>query len=78
MKLLVYFVAYYWDNYQGGSGKYVESKLLVEIDDDTSASFIWEKVHDKIKAHLKLSRPYDQSAYSKTQGEYSIIKAELL
>lgn len=78
MKLLVYFVAYYWDNYQGGSGKYVESKLLIEIDNDVPSYMIWEKVHDKIKSHLKTARPYDQSFYTKIQAEYSITKAELI
>jgi len=78
MKLLVYFIAYYWDNYQGASGNYVESKLLVEIENDVAAYMVWEKVHDKIKMHLKSSRPFDQAIYSKTQSEYSITKAELL
>lgn len=78
MKLLVYFIAYYWDNYQGGSGKYVESKLLVEIDNNVVAYMVWEKVHDKIKLHLKSVRPFDQTAYSKNQSEYSITKAELI
>lgn len=78
MKLLIWFTAYYWDNYQGGSGKYVDSKLLVEIDNDVNSYMVWEKVHDKIKNYLEKNRPFDQSIYSKKQGEYVISKAELL
>ena len=78
MKLLIYYIAYYWDNHQGGSGNYVESKLLIEIENDVVAYMVWEKVHDKIKEHLKITRPFDQTIYLKNQAEYSITKAELL
>lgn len=78
MKVLVNFIAFYWDNYQGGSGRFSETHLLVEIEDAVCAFQIWEKIHDKIKEHLKKVRPFDQTVYSKNQSEYSITKVELL
>lgn len=78
MKILVNFMAYYWDNYQGGSGKYVEHTILVVIQDHRKVDEVWEEIHKEIKFILKAKRPFDQSIYSKEQKEYVIIKAEFL
>lgn len=75
MKFLVRFVAFYWDNYQGGSGYYVDKKMVIDID---LGSDPWDEIHLKIKEHLKRSRPHDQTVYSKEQREYTICEALLL
>jgi hypothetical protein len=31
MKIIVYYTDLIWDNYQGGSGKVVNSKMIVEL-----------------------------------------------
>lgn len=78
MKVLVYFMAFYWDNHQGGSGKYFDSTILVEIDNEHKAVDVWQVIHNKVKDYLKIKRPFDQTYYTKNQGEYSIIKAEII
>lgn len=78
MRVLVYFIAFYWDNHQGGSGKYFESTILVNIDSDVKALEVWQIIHNKIQDHLKIKRPFDQTFYTKNQGEYSIVKAEII
>lgn len=76
MKFIVYFTAYHWDNYQGGSGKYISHRINLEF--SNSNFMIWEHIHNAIKTYLKANRAFDQSVYSKNQGEYTIEKAELL
>lgn len=76
MKFLVYFTFYCWDNHQGGSGKYIDTKLIFEA--PVGEEDVWSKIHDNIKKFLSLKRPFDQTVYSKNEGEYFIQKVELL
>jgi hypothetical protein len=76
MKFLVYFTAFHWDNYQGGSGVYQKHILLVEFIGEPN--LVWEIIHDKIKNYLNKNRTFNQSTYTKTTGEYTIQKAELI
>jgi len=70
MKFLVYFTAFHWDNYQGGSGKYFQHRIEVEF--DGSSYLVWEAIHDKVKKWLADKRVHKQTA------EYIIDKAELI
>jgi hypothetical protein len=76
MKLRIYFTAFHWDNYQGGSGVYQSHRLTVEFGGDHQK--VWEHIHDEVKKYLASNRAFDQSTYSKAQGEYTIEKVELL
>ena len=42
MKVLVYYTDLIWDNYQGGAGKIIESKMLIEIPVFIEAKYIKE------------------------------------
>jgi hypothetical protein len=76
MKLLVYFTAYHWDNYQGGSGVYQNHTLIVEFNGE--ANLVWEKIHSECRNFLQKQRAFNQAVYTKTVGEYTINKAELI
>lgn len=82
LKFLVSISAYFWDNYQGGSGVFIDQELLVEIDLDFEACENSDTVKNKIKAqvehHLFKVRSFDQTIYSKKQGEYNIKRIVLL
>jgi hypothetical protein len=78
MDVLIYFTAYYWDNYQGGSGKYIEHKIrhtLTKYEDTEAFPTIF---NDSVREYLKRTRPFDQSVYLKQQGEYVITKVEFI
>lgn len=76
MTLLIYFTAFHWDNHQGGSGVYQSHRLTIDFSSD--ANLVWEIIHNKIAEYLQINRAFDQSHYSKKQGEYTIQKVELM
>ena len=78
MNILIKFIAFYWDNHQGGCGEYVTRSLLVTVPPFVESKDLWSNIHIAVKENLKTTRPFDQSAYSKEQGEYTILSAELL
>lgn len=73
MTLLVTYLDFHWDNYQGGSGKSFQFNFSFQIEDATPASEIWEVVHKKISEHSNKSRPFNQKGERPT-----ILKVELL
>lgn len=72
MKLLVKYIDFHADNYQGGSGKSFEFNSLVEIEDDCKAIDILENVHKSLKKIILNHRPFN------TKEAYAIQSVEIL
>lgn len=58
MKLLVEYIDYHPDNYQGGSGKSFEFKRVIEVDDEMKASEILPHVRSRLSEIAIEDRPY--------------------
>jgi hypothetical protein len=48
MKLLVYYIDFHWDNYQGGSGKNYELRYALDVPSDLAVGNVRSYVIDKI------------------------------
>jgi hypothetical protein len=72
VRVLVYYTDFHWDNYQGGSGKYFNFKILIQLEDDVKVSEFWEVVHNQLKHAVKIQRTFVQDNSPK------ITKAEVL
>lgn len=72
MKVLVKFTFFSWDNHQGGSGKFLETTTLINIDPLTTCGGVTEIVKNHIENYLLVSRPFRQF------GDYTIKSMEIL
>lgn len=59
MKALIHYVDFYWDNYQGGSGKYYELFYSLDIPEDMCAGNIFEFIHKKLEEKVLKERPFN-------------------
>ena len=72
MKVIISYVSFYWDNYQGGSGKSFELSMSLDIPDNMTACNIWEYIHERLLLKVKNERPFQQ------HEKYSIQKVEIV
>lgn len=73
MKVLVNYRDFLWDNYQGGSGVYIESHLIFEVPGSLVASDIVGWIRKKLDAFvLDGDRPFKQA------NDIVITKIEIL
>lgn len=61
MKALVTYIDFHWDNYQGGSGKTVETSISVEISETLTVGDVFEFIHKTVRAHCERYRPFEQT-----------------
>ena len=73
MKVLVKYVDFHWDNYQGGSGKSFKFKTIIEVDDMTRAG----DIHDVVKSSL-LEFLQKQRVFCQGNEMPAIISVEIL
>jgi len=59
MKILVHYVDFHPDNHQGGSGKSFEFSKTFEVEQDCRADQIIRVVGEKLIAHVRKQRPYN-------------------
>jgi hypothetical protein len=71
--LLITYIDFHWDNYQGGSGKSYTLNIKTEIPDNVLVGGLWSLVHEKVKAHSEKSRPFHQK-----DQRYVITKVEMI
>jgi hypothetical protein len=72
MKALVYYIDHHWDNYQGGSGKTFEGRLVVELAASVNVYHLKEYIRNAVSEHIQKERPYKQD------NAYSIQRIEIL
>ena len=70
MKVLVNYVDFHPDNYQGGSGKSFEFEVMIEIKEPCTD--VWDEIHSQLKLIVKRQRPFEQGSI------YAIQKVTLL
>lgn len=68
MKLLVKYVDFYNDNYQGASGKIFEFETMIEIKEPVED--VWAEIHRQMALIVKGQRPFETSEL----GDYPTIQ----
>lgn len=71
MKVVVKFVDFHWDNYQGGSGKSFEMTLSADVPEELKAKDFFEFIHNVMNEKIKRERPFQQD------NRYSIQRIEI-
>lgn len=59
MVLLIKYIDFHWDNYQGGSGKSFEFTISRSVPDNVLGVDLWSFVHDKVKEHARAAKPFN-------------------
>jgi len=72
MKVLIKYIDFHWDNYQGGSGRTVESSYKVDVPDDIRSDSIYEYLHQRLLTYIESRRPFKQ------QNKHTVVSMELL
>lgn len=60
MKILVKYVDFHWDNYQGGSGQSFNFSTLIEVSDELEISDLLAEVYQKLGEACEKNRPFRQ------------------
>lgn len=72
MKIIVYYVDFHWDNYQGGSGKSFEMRFVFDIPQETKACDVINQTLKALDEHVKKERPFQST------DKYSIQRMEII
>ena len=72
MNLMVHYVDFHWDNYQGGSGKSFKLQARIYISKEITAGNILPQILAHLKERVKTERPFQQD------NEFSIQRIEIL
>lgn len=75
MTVLVRYVQFHPDNYQGGSGKSFEFTTVVEIPDSTLVSDVWQVIHARLTDKYAMQSPFQVPNHGPS---YAIQSAEIL
>ena len=68
MKVIVYYTDLIWDNYQGGSGKVIESKMIVELRGQMVAEQAKELIQEALlRNHHTIFRQDDKPIITKME-----------
>lgn len=62
MTVIVHYVDFHWDNYQGGSGKSFELSAKFDIPNDLPASGVEKYILAQMDQRLALERPFRQNS----------------
>lgn len=73
MKVLVDYVDFHWDNYQGGSGKSFELTASIDIPDELFVKDLLDAIHNHLKKKIENERPFNQK-----ETRYSIQRIEIV
>ena len=71
MKVLIRYIDFHWDNYQGGSGKTIESSVSLDLPDDLRVDCVFEYIHSRLNSYIEDRRPFKQSE------KYTVVSMEL-
>ena len=74
MRILVQYVDFHPDNYQGGSGKSFEFEAMIVIPEEVLACDVWEEIHKQLEKICSNNRPYN----SKNEKNKPAIKKVIL
>ncbi len=58
MNILVKYIDFHWDNYQGASGKIIESQVLIDIPGDIKVIQILGELYEQLDLYIKERRPF--------------------
>jgi hypothetical protein len=72
MKVIMHYVDFHWDNYQGGSGKSFEMRFIYDVPDEMNANNIICSATKALQEHIMGSRPFTQ------KNSYSIQQMEII
>lgn len=72
MKIVVTYIDFHWDNYQGARGKLFELNCSFDVPDTLKAVDIFEYVHQQLENKVKTQRPFPQN------NKYCIQRVELI
>jgi len=75
MRVLVKYIDFHWDNYQGGSGQTVNSSVVIELQDSLYVREVFDEIHSQLKAHILVRRPFPQD---RDLFKTTIVSMELL
>jgi hypothetical protein len=64
MTALVKYVDFHCDNYQGGSGKSFQFSHIIKLPDNLLVGDFWTFIHDEIKKHTEIARPFPGTKYA--------------
>jgi hypothetical protein len=72
MNVLIYYIDFHPDNYQGGSGKSFEMRYSLTIPNDILVGEIKEYILNKLSDHVRNQRPFGHDVNA------SIITIEII
>ena len=75
MRVLVKYIDFHLDNYQGGSGQTVNSSVVIEIQDSLWVREVFDVIHSQLKLHIEQRRPFPQN---RDLFKVTIVSMELL
>ena len=72
MTVLVKYIDFHWDNYQGGSGKSFHIQHIINVAEDIYSQNVHDYILKKLDEHIGNERPFQQN------NSYSIISIEII
>jgi hypothetical protein len=61
MRVLIKYIDFHWDNYQGGSGKSFEMKHSVDVAEETKSKDVYDFILCELDEHIGNERPFKQT-----------------
>lgn len=72
MKVIVTYIDFHWDNYQGGSGKSFILKFIYDAPGELRCADLTDRIQRALDDHVNSVRPFSQN------NKYDIVQMEII